>query len=396
MNPFDPTDEELQNLNAPATPLGGTAGVAAPKPTIDPAIADYLARNAAKAPAPQPTNTFGTGQAVATGFAGLGDALAAAGGQHTTHAADAITLGKNVREGNIQQQETERQLALQKEKDDPMSDTSKTYQSIAGQMLGKDATSMQGLSATKIAELLPTVEKFAGTLEAGKSRVASAEIAEKGREASLAQTRMMFGDRMDMQNQKQWTDFMQKNDPATASGRTVVGQLGRANMQAQRALDMLTSQKDITKEEAGSVMGDMAGIFAGGPPSDLAFKHQEYNTAYGKIKDLMQFWSGIPQGALTDAVKQRLVNDLGTLKNTSTSILKTHNDQLENSQRGIISKHADEWKSFRDSIENPQSATHPGAGSPGPAGTGGVSGKPKTVTQNGNTYTYNQQTEQYE
>lgn len=150
--------------------------------------------------------------------------------------------------------------------------------------------------------------------------------------------------------ERQWQDFTNKNDPNLATSRTPIGMVGRANIQANRALTTL-SKPTVTNQEAGNVMADLAGIYQGGAPTQFGMSHQEYQTLYGKAQSLLQQVSGKPQDALPADIKARLVSVLSEMKRDNQTILNKHFNTIEKTRKNLVQKYPDEWKSFRSGIE---------------------------------------------
>lgn len=189
-------------------------------------------------------------------------------------------------------------------------------------------------------------------------------------------TNLSLGERRDQFNQKEFDKIIQDNNPNNAGSRTAIGMIGRANLNADRAMVTLT-KPTVTMQEAGNVMADIAGIYQGGSPTQFGMSHQQYDTLYGKAQAALQSLSGNPQDAVPEPIKQRLLNVLKDMKDTNRNILKDNLDLTEVSKKKILSNFPDEWKAFRQQLEGndqPDSVGSPGLPSPGVAGQGPIPG----------------------
>lgn len=407
---FNPYDEEepspliaqqpMPVLGAPADAPQSPAPAPINIPPQDPLestkralIADYLTKkNATQAlPATAPVGTAPDSgidwkSKLAIALGGFGDAYSASAGRPTGTAKQIYDIGQNAPKVALEKSEAQRTMAQQKEMDDPLSGTSQQYQMLASKYTGKMPQEFQGMSATKIAAILPIVEKSYATDQTSKERLEAARIAAQSHSDALRSQESwkeaMFGQKNDVTKQRQWTQFQTQNDPSTGSSRTVIGMLGRANLNADRAINLLKNNPSLTNADLGNITADIAGIFQGGSPTDIGMKHQNYDTLFGKVKNLMQFISGKPQDSVPPAIRAKLLSSLMDLRNTNTALIKSHNDQLEKSNKWLVQDHGDEWQNFRSQVEG--------------GGAQGGAAKPKTVKQNGHIYTLNEQTNQYE
>ena len=136
-------------------------------------------------PIPQ-NGQFGFPDALAVSLSGLGDAFKTAGGYQGSGSAaatlDALQKAPAAATARIK---SARELGELTEDDDPASETSKQYQSLAAKYTGKPLDSFAGASATKIKAVLPIIEKAYQADEANKTRKDIAEENRLSREAML-------------------------------------------------------------------------------------------------------------------------------------------------------------------------------------------------------------------
>ena len=160
-----------------------------------------------------------------------------------------------------------------------------------------------------------------------------------------------LGEKQTQFNQREWDKLMKDNDPNSASSRSVIGIMGRTNLNANRAIATLQKPK-VTNQEAGNVMADIASIYQGGAPTQFGMQHQQYQTLYGKLQGVVQMISGDPQDALPQAIKGRLMEVLSDMKNVNTGIITKQLDKVEKTQSNVIKSFPEQWKEFRGSLES--------------------------------------------
>lgn len=291
---------------------------------------------------------------------------------------------RKVLEGR-QDVEFKRNQAEQGEKDDPASVVSKQYQSLAAQYLGKKPEEFAGLSATKLGTILPVVERSYAVKENADAKRDAAKTAADARGITLGEKDSQF-------NQKEFDKIISDNNPNNAQSRTSIGMIGRANLNADRALTTLM-KPTVTKQEAGNVMADIAGIYQGGSPTTLGMKEQEYNTVYGSLKNTLQSLTGKPQDALPDDIKARLIATLRDMKATNAAIIKRNLDTTAAAKGRILKHFPDEWKAFREQVEG---GSAPADSAPTTGGANAQSGPyGPEVEKDGKTYVWSAATGKY-
>lgn len=174
-----------------------------------------------------------------------------------------------------------------------------------------------------------------------------------------------LGERQDQFWQRQWTDLINKNDPTTTTSRGVLGIVGRANLQADRAIATL-SKPIVTKQEAGNVMADIAGIYQGGAPTQFGMQEQGYHTLYGNLQSALQSITGNPQDVLPQDIKAQLMAVLTDMKQINSGIIGDRVNLLEKTQPNVIKHFPQEWQEFKGSLVKEPAATAP---TPGVLGT---------------------------
>src|SRR5258706_5070544 len=152
-----------------------------------------------------------------------------------------------------------------------------------------------GMSATQLKSSIPILEKVYAVEQKKLDRAEA--------------TKTTHTDK----SQKAWTDFITKHDPATGSSRTVIGRIGNTNINVDRAISTL-NRPTVTNQDAGNVMADVASIYQNGSPTEFGMTHQQYETAYGRVKGLLQYLSGKPTEAVPAPIKAHLMETLTELK----------------------------------------------------------------------------------
>lgn len=154
--------------------------------------------------------------------------------------------------------------------------------------------------------------------------------------------------KQDQQDQKQWTNFIQHNTPDTASPRSTFGIASRSNLQAGRVIKTLKNNPNVTYQDLGNVVADLAGIYAGGAPTDQGMKHQQYESLYTAVQNMKQWATGNPQNAVPEGFKNKILGVAQQTIDLNNVVLNKHFDAQEAAQKKLIEKFPDEWKAFRE------------------------------------------------
>lgn len=163
----------------------------------------------------------------------------------------------------------------------------------------------------------------------------------------------MSQERLKDQEQKttegEWDKLDKITNPNIATNRSPLGMAGRANMSADRAITTL-NQPDITNQEAGNVMADVASIYQNGSPTEFGMSEQGYKTVQGQVAAIQQYLTGKPTDALTPAIKDRLKGVLQGMKNTNTKVIKQNLNYIEKAHGDLIKKDPDKWSDMKSSL----------------------------------------------
>lgn len=166
-------------------------------------------------------------------------------------------------------------------------------------------------------------------------------------------------------DQKQWSAFVKTNTPTLASSRSTLGMAANGNLRADRALVSIQNNPVMTNQDLGNVVGDLAGIYQGGAPTDMGMKHQQYDSIQNRIASLKQFITGKPQDAVPPAIKQKLVDLINNLKNVNNQAIDQHFAVQEKAQKKLIAKFPDEWQALRDQVKENYSGNSSSSSSTG-------------------------------
>ena len=157
-------------------------------------------------------------------------------------------------------------------------------------------------------------------------------------------------EKQDQFDQRQWTMFVNKNNPTIASSRSTLGMAANGNLRADRALATVQNNPTMTYQDLGNVVGDLAGIYQGGAPTDRSMKHQQYESLQMNISKLKQFALGNPTATVPDSIKQKLVDTITKLKSINNEAISQHFSVQEKAQRKLIDKFPQEWADFKQQI----------------------------------------------
>lgn len=169
------------------------------------------------------------------------------------------------------------------------------------------------------------------------------------KEMSMEMQQERLKDSEEKTNDNEWDKLDKITDPNIATNRSPLGMAGRANMSADRALTTL-NQPDVTNQEAGNVMADVASIYQSGSPTEFGMSEQGYKTLYAQAQGLKQYLTGNPQDAMTPEIKQRLKNVLQGMKDTNSKVIKQNLQYIEASHGNLIKKDRDKWNSMKSSV----------------------------------------------
>ncbi len=169
------------------------------------------------------------------------------------------------------------------------------------------------------------------------------------KEMSMQMQEQRLKDSEEKTQNTEWDKLDKITDPNIATNRSPLGMAGRANMAADRALTTL-NQPDVTNQEAGNVMADIASIYQSGNPTEFGMSEQGYRTIYAQAAGFKQWVTGQPQDALPDEIKDRLKNVLQGMKNTNTKVIKQNLNYIEKAHKNLIQKDPNKWNDIKSSL----------------------------------------------
>lgn len=155
-------------------------------------------------------------------------------------------------------------------------------------------------------------------------------------------------EKQDQFYQGEWSKFIKQNTPDTASSRSTFGIASRSNLQAGRVIQTLQNNPNVTYQDLGNVVADLAGIYQGGAPTDQGMKHQQYESLQTLVANIKQYSTGKPQDAVPQGFKDKIMDVANKTISLNTNVLKKHFDAQEAAQSTLISKFPDQWKAFRE------------------------------------------------
>lgn len=145
---------------------------------------------------------------------------------------------------------------------------------------------------------------------------------------------------------KQFNELI-KQTPAQAGARSLLGTVVTSDNRANRALDIL-NKPIITKSELSMVVGDLAGIVQGGAPHESEMRNQGYDTLMGRLRGMQQFLTGKPTDAVSDDIKQRMVDLIGDMKKTNQAVINQHISSIEKTHPKAIQANQEAWDAFKE------------------------------------------------
>ncbi len=160
----------------------------------------------------------------------------------------------------------------------------------------------------------------------------------------------MNGMRQDNYYQKEFDKLTTVNDPNNASSRTAIGMLGRANLNAQRAMITL-NRPVVSSVDAGNLMAEIASIYQGGSPTQFGMSEQQYKTLHQSIAQKVQYLTGNPTDALPKEVVDQLKETLMGMAQANSSIIKRQLDSVEASHKKLIGWAGTNWSDWRKNKE---------------------------------------------
>lgn len=211
-----------------------------------------------------------------------------------------------------------------------------------GQAIGKSKGSAYGGTAKYMSDLSAKRDEQANKVDPLSLLMVKSSIENPFKQGTLDEKK-----RNDMQ--RSWEKIIKNNDPMTASSRSTLGMAANANLRGDRALITLNNPK-MTFQDAQNVVADVAGIYAGGAPTDQGMSHSQYETVQSRLANLQQFLSGKPGDAVSPEIKQHMKDVISDLKLTNNAAIKNHLNYQELANKDVISNYQDEWDSMKQSL----------------------------------------------
>lgn len=237
-------------------------------------------------------------------------------------------------------------LNLKKSFDDAVRQNDWKMEHEAMQQRGEQANTRIGTAAHMAENSNMTGDQLNQYQQSGKypSDFTATNQSQQNKEVALSEKKDQF-------NQRQWTIFINKNTPSLASSRSTLGMAANGNLRADRALSTVQNNSVMTYQDLGNVVGDLAGIYQGGAPTDMGMKHQQYETIQAKIANIKQYMTGKPQDAVPPAIKQKIMEVIQSLKSVNNEAIKNHLNSQEKAQKNLIANFPDQWSEFRQQVE---------------------------------------------
>ncbi len=291
------------------------------------------------------------------------------------------------------------------QKYDPNSPLSKVYQQVLVDKFGIDPK----LAAQITPAHSDTIMKLLEQDSVSKARLAQQKLL-KQQYNDYKQSQNDYKQQKDDENMQ--AKLGKVIDAQTASSRSALGAAGQAKVSIDRVLALIDNPNfSPTPQDMNSVAADINRVVSNSSSLGGA-EHQQYNTLASQWANLKTLVTSSSSSVNTPEIRQHIKQVALEMQKISNNIIDSHAQAAGASYSGWIKRHPDEWRNMvaqqsnaqRQSYQQqdqqqqeqqmpttPQAPDRTTGFGPGPGPS-----KPKTVTQNGHTYTLNPQTGQYE
>ena len=248
---------------------------------------------------------------------GIGDVLATANKAYGVNA-PTDTMGdiQKATEAGITGKQTELTAKLEH---DPMSDTSRQYQSLLARFLGKPSESMAGMSAAQIKEQIPAIEKLA-TLEAAKeNRKGQRELRAIALQTSMNQREQLRADRAAKEESDKIAKDQKRQEDLEKQAQDRMTQvrgdraLQSIELQRDAAITAYNRLNEIKQSGRGlnpidytDILGQIYKARTGTAPTDTVLKDIHQATLKGNFGKAYTLITGNQAPATTQAIADSL------------------------------------------------------------------------------------------
>ena len=271
----------------------------------------------------------------------------------------------------------------EKESQDPNSKISAEYRRFAGML---DMEVDPQASASSLAKLTPLIEKF----QDRKMQIQSREdLAREGAANRAAMRENALGSRRDVTETKDAEAFRKAYDPQLASSRSVLGKEASRYVQSQHAMNLIKDVGDlseITPMQKRELAVALATMLSPGIPHESTIHALDEKTLNGELASMVQKVTGAPASTNTKGLTQQLKTSVQNQQKVSAANIRKSQDAIKATFGKQIQNNPELYNQVIKSIDIASDDVQPSE----------HQNKPKTVVQNGHTFTLNESTGEYE
>jgi hypothetical protein len=136
----------------------------------------------------------------------------------------------------------------------------------------------------------------------------------------------------------------------STGSKLVVTLAAKANMQSDRAMQVLINPKATNEDIQGLAVTDIAALMKGGVPDKELIKSNTYNSLSKKFSDVMTFITATPQAANTPAIRQKLIEVVKGLKQIDNKIIQDNLGIEAVVYEPFIKRHPDTWQRLTEAV----------------------------------------------
>lgn len=385
---FDPTDSEDEDSTSAQSPVSNdSSDESTPSASpVNPILAQYLnnqqALKAAQSKASENQLLAGLARAGGT----LSSALARsqtpvdqtgfnALDKNAQAPVDQVMADQAAQGKDIQNQAAAINLQKETAENDPNSEQSKAFRNALGQFpavkaaYGDDFDSLTAADKQSVFDIIKTKEQI---------------------DARKQEKQLSYANKAGQGQDKAYTDLTKSLE--NFRGNKAVATAESNKLSADNALAMLNGKDldNLNPTQIRLFSDELAKIATGGVPGEHGVEAIMPDTLQGKIANIQSFLSNSPTGAKAGDFLRQNMAYLKDLRNISAQKVTDYRSNLIKGYKNRVKP---------EDYSEAQSTYGLGDGSSSPSPktqTSPQSNKPKTVTQNGHTYTLNENTGQYE
>jgi hypothetical protein len=267
----------------------------------------------------------------------------------------------------------------EKDKNDPNSAASKTM---------RDALAGMGVKIPENASYA-TMEKLAPQLMKNKEFQMKLEEMKLKREELGIVKQAAAGSKADLLASKDAEAFRKAYDPQLASSRSVLGKEASRYVQSQHAMNLIKDVGDLSKitpMQKRELAVALATMLSPGIPHESTIHALDEKTLNGELASMVQKITGAPASTNTAGLTKQLKTSVANQQKVSAANIKKSQEAIKATFGKQIASNPELYNQVMKSIDLTSDDVKPSE----------HQNKPKTVIQNGHTYTLNEATGEYE